>query len=98
MNSGYRKLDKGLHNSNPILHYREQIKIYKKNKHLLMDLRKEDKNLIINRLYSNLKWIFIRLSKKNLKEKNIFRFLLDTFEFLWTFKMKKARRFIVSEL
>ena len=41
VNSAYRKLENGLHNSGTELHYREQIKIYNKNKHLLMDLKRQ---------------------------------------------------------
>ena len=67
VNSAYRIIDDGLHNSEPELHYREQIKIYKKNKHLIASLSKEEKRYIYNRVYAKFKKLFISVSKKNLK-------------------------------
>ena len=98
MNSAYRKLENGLHNSAPELHYREQIKIYKKNKHLTLNLNKEVRKLIHNRLYSQLKNLFIKISQVNLKEKNYISFVIDSIQFLFIFKMKKTLRFMISEL
>ena len=98
VNSAYRKLENGLHNSAPELHYREQIKIYKKNMHLTLNLNKEVRKLIHNRLYSQLKHLFIKISQVNLKEKNYFSFIIDSIQFLFIFKMKKTLRFMISEL
>ncbi|MBC8256517.1 MAG: glycosyltransferase family 2 protein [Candidatus Marinimicrobia bacterium] len=98
VNSAYRKLNNGLHNSSPELHYREQIKIYKKNKHLILNLNKEVRELIHNRLYSQLKNLFIKISHVSLKEKKYISFLIDSIQFLFIFKMKKTLRFIISEL
>ena len=98
VNSAYRKLKNGLHSSPPELHYREQIKIYKKNKHLTLNLNKEVRKLIHNRLYSQLKNLFIKISQVNLKEKNYISFVIDSIQFLFIFKMKKTLRFMISEL
>ncbi len=98
VNSAYRKLKNGLHTSPPELHYREQIKIYKKNKHLILNLNKEVRKLIHNRLYSQLKNLFIKISQVNLKEKNYISFVIDSIQFLFIFKMKKTLRFMISEL
>ena len=97
VNSTYRKLENGLHNSESELHYREQIKIYNKNKHLMSDLEDGDKRVIHNKVYSRLKGLFISVSKKTLKRKKYFRFIMDLFEFLLTFKKKKALGFILRE-
>ena len=70
----------------------------KKNKHLTLNLNKEVRNLIHNRLYSQLKNLFIKISQVNLKEKNYISFVIDSIQFLFIFKMKKTLRFMISEL
>lgn len=89
INSAYRKLSSGLHNSPKESHYRELIKVYKKNKILLNDLNVVEKSIIKNRVYSRLKTLFISLSKKNFNYGNYLQFIRDIFDFLLIFRMKK---------
>tara|TARA_Y100000590_G_scaffold290013_2_gene326442 strand:- start:12761 stop:13669 length:909 start_codon:yes stop_codon:yes gene_type:complete len=98
VNSAYRKLVNGLHNSDPVLHYREQIKIYRKNKHLMDDLKKEEINIICNRIYSQLKGLFISVLKIHLNNGKYFQFVIDLLEFVMTFKMRKAIGYIFRQL
>ncbi len=98
VNSAYRIIDDGLHNSEPELHYREQIKIYKKNKHLIASLSKEEKRYIYNRVYAKFKKLFISVSKKNLKRRKYFQLIIDLLEFILAFRMKKAIGLIFREL
>ena len=98
LNSAYRKLKNGLHNSESELHYREQIKIYKKNKHLMIDLKNDEKSIVNNKVYSRLKGLFLSISKKNLDRGKYLRFILDLVEFILTFKMKKALGYIFRKL
>ena len=98
MNSAYRKIVNGLHNSKPLLHYREQLKIYNKNKYLLDDLKEKEKSFIKNHIYSKLKKLFINVSQKNLNNGNYFSVLIDLFEFVLTFKMKKTFSYIIKSL
>ena len=98
VNSAYRIIDNGLHNSDPELHYREQIKIYKKNKHLIASLSKEEKRYIYNRVYAKFKKLFISVSKKNLKRRKYFQLIIDLLEFILAFRMKKAIGLIFREL
>ena len=98
VNSGYRKLENGLHNSEPELHYHEQIKIYNKNKHLISDLEDGDKRVIHNRIYSWLKESWVKLVKSNLDGKKYIQLIMNIFHFIWIFKSKKAVRFLYKEL
>ena len=98
VNSAYRRLKNGLHNSKSEVHYREQIKIYNKNKHLMSDLEDGDKRVIHNRVYSWLKESFVDILKSNLEEKKYIWLILDCFQFIWTFQSKKAISFLYKEL
>jgi hypothetical protein len=98
VNSAYRRLGNGLHNSEPELHYREQIKIYNKNKHLMSNLRASEKKVIHNRIYSRLKISFVNLIKFNLDGKRYIRLIGDSFQFFWTFQSKKAINYLFKEL
>ena len=98
VNSAYRKLESGLHNSKPELHYREQIKIYNKNKHLMLDLDESEKRIIQNRIYARMKKLFIVIGKSNLDQKQYLRMFKDCFKFIKTFQFKKAIGFIYKEL
>ena len=98
VNSAYRELENSLHNSEPELHYREQIKIYNKNKHLMSDLEDGDKRVIHNRVYSWLKESFVDILKSNLEGKKYIRLILDCFQFIWTFHSKIAIDFLYKEL
>ena len=98
VNSAYRKLENGLHNSKPELHYREQIKIYNKNKHLMLDLEEGEKRVIHNRIYSWLKRSLVNLIKSNLEGGKYIRLIGDSFQFIWTFQSKKAISFLYKEL
>ena len=98
INSAYRKLDKGLHESSKESHYREQLKIHIKNKHLLNDLENNEISIIINKIYSRLKFLLVYVLKKkvdNNEYANAFRIVL---KFLLTFKMRKAVGFVIKEI
>jgi len=64
----------------------------------MSDLEDGDKIVIHNRVYSRLKGLFISVSKKTLNRKKYLRFIIDLFDFLLTFKMKKVLGFIFREL
>lgn len=97
INSAYRKLKTGMHNLGPDFHYREQIKIYKKNKHIVSKLRNKKKDIIHHNLYSKCKILIIKILKNNLIEKNYFRYMKNLFEFIWTFRMIKAVKYLYSQ-
>ena len=98
VNSAYRKLENGLHNSVPGLHYREQMKIYKKNKHLLSDLEESEKRVIQNRIYSKLKKLIINIGRLNISKKQYLRLIINCVQFIWTFQSKKTVGFFYKEL
>ena len=98
VNSAYRRLENGLHNSEPELQYREQIKIYNKNKHLMSNLRASEKKVIRNRIYARLKTLIIIIGKSNLGKKRYLQLFMDCFQFIWTFKYKKTISFLYKEL
>ena len=91
VNSAYRRLGNGLHNSEPELHYREQIKIYNKNKHLMSSLEAGEKKVIYNRIYSWLKISFVKLIKSNIHGKRYIRLIEDSFHFFLPFKGKETK-------
>ena len=90
VNSAYRKLVSGLHNSGTELHYHEQIKIYNKNKPLIQDLKEEEKSHIHNRVYSKIKVLFIQVMEKNIHSKYFFRTIYYCIHFILTFKTRKS--------
>jgi len=90
VNSAYRKLEKGLHNSDPALHYREQIKIYNKNKPLIQDLEEGRKSLIKNRIYSKIKRLFIQIVEKDRQNNKIFHVIYYGIYFMVTFRTRKS--------
>ena len=98
VNSAYRKLENGLHNSVPGLHYREQMKIYKKNKHLLSDLEENEKRVIQNRIYSKLKKLIINIGRLNISKKQYLRLIINCVQFIWAFQSKKTVGFFYKEL
>jgi len=99
INSVYRKLYNGLaQNSTVELHYREQIKIYKKNKHLLEKIDRKSQKIINNRIFSWLKDYFIKLSRNNLDNKKYFIFFVDMIEFIITFNFKKSFLFVFKNI
>jgi hypothetical protein len=98
VNSAYRKLENGLHNSAPGLHYREQMKIYKKNKHLLSDLEESEKRVIQNRIYSKLKKLIINIGRLNISKKQYLRLIINCVQFIWAFQSKKTVGFFYKEL
>ncbi len=98
INSAYRKLEGGLHNSIPKLHYQWQIKIYNKNKTLIQDLKEEEKSIIKNRVYTKIKPLFILTIKKYLKEKSIIFTLYYSLIFIYTFKTRKAISIAIKTL
>ena len=91
VNSAYRKLENGLHNSSPELNYKEQIKIYNKNKHLMSDLKEDEKQVIQNRVYGRLKRLLIKIGKSKLVQKQYLQLFRDCFQFIRVFRSKKAR-------
>ena len=90
VNSAYRKLGNGLHNSDPELHYREQIKIYNKNKLLIQDLEEGEKSLIKNRIYSKIKRLFIQIVEKDRQNNKIFHAIYYGIYFIVTFRTRKS--------
>lgn len=90
VNSAYRKLGNGLHNSDPALHYRELIKIYNKNKPLIQDLEEGEKSLIKNRIYSKIKRLFIQIVEKDRQDKKIFHAIYYGIYFMITFRTRKS--------
>ena len=98
INSAYRKLDEGLHNSNVELHYREQLKIHKKNKHLLNDIEKSERTLIRNKIYSRLKNLLTVVLKKKIEEGKHINVMKIVFSFILTFRLRKAISFIIREI
>ena len=98
VNSAYRKLENGLHNSELELHYSAQIKIYNKNKHLMSDLEDGDKRVIHNRIYSWLKGSWVHIIKSNLEGKKYIQLIGNIFHFIWIFQSKKAVSFLYREL
>jgi len=90
INSAYRKLENGLHNSDPELHYREQIKIYNKNKPLTADLINEERAIISNRVYAKIKYLFLEIIRKSIQEKKIFQAIINSLYFILTFKTRKS--------
>ena len=98
INSVYRKLDKGMHKSSYKVHYKEQLKIIKKNKHLLSDLSLKDKKNVNNRIYAKIKVYFIGHLKQLIKEKYYISFAIDLFEFFINFPQKKIFSFVYEEL
>ena len=87
VNSAYRKLENSLHNSSPELHYREQIKIYNKNRFLLDDLQADERSLIYNRVYTKIKRLFINIIKNN---RNIFIKIFYFYHFIFSFRTRKS--------
>jgi len=98
VNSAYRRLGNGLHDSESEVHYREQIKIYNKNKHLMSSLEACEKKVIHNRIYSWLKISFVNLVKSNFHRKRYIRLIVDSLQFICTFRSKKAISFLYKEL
>ena len=90
VNSAYRKLENGLHNADPELHYREQIKIYNKNKPLTQDLEEGEKSLIKNRIYSKIKRLFIQIVEKDRQNNKIFHAIYYGIYFMVTFRTRKS--------
>ncbi len=98
INSAYRKLDEGMHKSRYKVHYKEQLKIIKKNKHLLSDLSLKDKKDVNSRIYAKIKVYFIDHLKQLFKRKNYISFAIDLFEFFVNFRQKKIFSFVYEEL
>lgn len=90
IHSAYRKLDTGLSKSASALHFREQIKIYKKNIILIQDLDKGEKELIYNRIYSRMKYCLNDVINYNRKQKNVLSIIFYSIYFILTFKTKKS--------
>ena len=90
VNSAYRKYSDGLHNSDIKLHFREQIKIYNKNKPLTADLINEERAIISNRVYAKIKYLFLEIIRKSIQEKKIFQAIINSLYFILTFKTRKS--------
>ena len=91
VNSAYRRLPTtGLHNSSINLHYREQIKIYNKNKLLMQDLKQQQQSHIHNRVYSKIKYLFIQIMEKSRQDKYFFRTIYYCIHFIVTFRTRKS--------
>ena len=90
VNSAYRRLPTGLHNSSINLHYHEQIKIYNKNKLLMQDLKQQQQSHIHNRVYSKIKYLFIQIMEKSRQDKYFFRTIYYCIHFIVTFRTRKS--------
>ena len=90
VNSAYRVSPTGLHNSSINLHYREQIKIYNKNKLLMQDLKQQQQSHIHNRVYSKIKYLFIQIMEKSRQDKYFFRTIYYCIHFIVTFRTRKS--------
>ena len=90
VNSAYRVSPTGLHNSSINLHYREQIKIYNKNKLLMQDLKQQQQSHIHNRVYSKIKYLFIQILEKSRQDKYFFRTIYYCIHFIVTFRTRKS--------
>ena len=90
VNSAYRISPTGLHNSSINLHYREQIKIYNKNKRLMQDLIQQQQSHIHNRVYSKIKRQFIQIIEKDRQDKKIFHAIYYCLHFILTFRTHKS--------
>ena len=71
VNSAYRDIKDGLHNSNGELHYREQIKIYRKNQQFTQDLSTFKKDLIRNKVYTKIKGLFVDILNNNINRADL---------------------------
>tara|TARA_Y100000591_G_scaffold247033_1_gene218094 strand:- start:1752 stop:2669 length:918 start_codon:yes stop_codon:yes gene_type:complete len=98
INSVYRKLDKGLHKSSYRMHYKEKLKIIKKNRHLLNDLSLKHKRDVNNRIYAKIKVYFIGYLKQLVRKKYYISFTINLFEFFINFRQKKIFSFVYEEL
>ena len=98
INSVYRQLPDSLHTSPFETHYHEQIKIYNKNKPLIKDLKKEEKNYIHNKVYSKIKSLLIKIIEDNRKERNIFQKIYYIFHFILIFRTRKAVSHIIRSV
>ena len=98
VNSAYRLLESGLHNASHELNYREQIKIYIKNKSLLQDLKKEEKNLIHNQVYSKIKISFSKIIEKNRKDRKILLIIYYCFHLIIKFRTRKSIFYALKSL
>ena len=98
INSVYRQLPDSLHTSPFETHYHEQIKIYNKNKPLIKDLKKEEKIIIHNKVYSKIKSLLIKIIEDNRKERNIFQNIYYIFHFILIFRTRKAVSHIIRSV
>ena len=90
INSVYRQLPYSLHTLPSETHYHEQIKIYNKNKPLIKDLKKEEKIIIHNKVYSKIKNLFKQIMDKNRQDKLLFRTIFYSVHFILTFRTRKS--------
>ena len=90
VNSAYRISPTSLHNSGVGLHFREQIKIYKKNKFLIQDLKKKEKSYLKNRVFAKIKGLFLQIMEKNKKDKYFFHSIYISLHFIFAFKTRKS--------
>ena len=90
INSAYRKLKDGLHNSDEKFHFREQIKIYNKNKPITADLIDKEKIIISNKVYAKIKYLFLEIIRKSILDKKIFQAIICSLYFILTFKTRKS--------
>ena len=98
INSVYRQLQDSLHTSHFETHYHEQIKIYNKNKPLIKDLKKKEKIIIHNKVYSKIKSLLIKIIEDNRKKRNIFQKIYYIFHFILIFRTRKAVSHIIRSV
>ena len=98
VNSAYRDIKDGLHNSNGELHYREQIKIYRKNQQFTQDLSTFKKDLIRNKVYTKIKGLFVDILNYNINNKKYYKVLQDCLGFIFLFRQRRSLRLIYKNI
>ena len=98
INSAYRKWS-GSINAMPLeYHFRDQIRIYNKNKILIQDLLKNEQSFINNRVYAKIKGLFIDIIKKTKRDNNFFHTIYYCIYFISTFRTRKSISEVLNSL
>ena len=98
VNSAYRDIKDGLHNSNGELHYREQIKIYRKNQQFTQNLSTLKRDLIRNKVYTKIKGLFVDILNNNINNKKYYKVLQDCLGFIFLFRQRRSLRLIYKNI
>ena len=96
VNSVYRDIKDGLSKSDIKLHYREQVKIYNNNKLLLNDLSSKEKDLIKNRIFSQIKYFFELIFLNRSEKYDFINKIYYSLDFFRTFKTIKTMKYLIK--